>query len=150
MKSSKSLLGCYNTNALHDSTACLAGCCLKGTWSTVMLVLPYIQKDFQESRPLICKEEFLTPGCPEKKDAGKGLVCLAADTALAGSRNFTRRRGQMKTCKEGRLFCLDAHSSSTAMPALLLLPAFYISMPWTQTCLLFPLVSCRATQHLQL
>lgn len=82
------------------------------------------------------------------KNVQKGLACLAANTALGGSGDFTCRRGQRKTCEEGRLLCLSAYSTSTAMPTLPLLPAFSVSMPWTLRCLLFPLVRCRSTQHL--
>lgn len=93
---------------------------------------------------LFARKSFLTLGYPAK-NVGKGLACPAAHRALGGSGNFTCRRGQRKTCEEGRLLCLSAYSTSTAMPILLLLPAFSVSMPWTQSCLLFPLVSCRST-----
>lgn len=64
----------YSCCLVRLSTARLAGCSPKSTQSTVVLALPYMQKNFQECRPLICKEEFLTPGCAEKKcREGAGL-----------------------------------------------------------------------------
>lgn len=110
----------------------------------MMLTLPYIQKDFQEPRLLICKEEFSNTWISRKK-CGEG-------SGLSGSKPSTGRQWELQWQERAeedlwgrQLLCLSAYSTSTAMPTLLLLLAFSVSMPRTQSCLLFPLVICKST-----
>lgn len=85
-----------------------------------------------------------------RKKCGEG-------TGLSGIRHSTGRQQKLPLQDRAeedlggrQASLLGAHSISTAMLTLLLLLAFYVSMPWTQSCLLFPLVSCISTLHLHL
>lgn len=64
----------------------------------MMLTLPFSQKDFQEPRLFIWKDEFLTLGYPEKKKKLSWLVWQ--QTALAGSGTFIGRRGRGRPVKK--------------------------------------------------
>lgn len=85
-----------------------------------MLALPYIQYDFQESKPLICKEEFLTLACPEKLRGRGWLVWQqtqhrqAAETSLAGEsrEDLGGRQAALLGCPQ--LFYSHAHAASPA------------------------------------